>query len=200
MTTEKRKLDEIKSDIDEHFLCAVCFDLIFKPKVGRCGHSFCAECAIQTRGTCPTCRKITTFTDNWQLGKIIAKTYPEQYETKKKLNTIEGYCQHMTALYPDFFCLFSHEKFDVESLVFLKYAEQIHLRTRNQDRKERNRIYEEAGAEIIRRVNQIGCFIVFTGEHESLHSNFPMAIRSSALYYFEKTTYFFITYFSSADS
>ena len=89
----------IESEIDEDFVCPVCFDLMFEPQVASCGHSVCQVCSSIT---CHTCRKPTKYVNNWLLGQVIEKRYPEQYGKMKKRKSLEGFCEDMKTIYSDF--------------------------------------------------------------------------------------------------
>jgi hypothetical protein len=39
---------ESTAEIDQDFVCIICFDLYYQPVTTNCGHTFCKECLSNT--------------------------------------------------------------------------------------------------------------------------------------------------------
>ncbi|KAK3237710.1 hypothetical protein CYMTET_52233 [Cymbomonas tetramitiformis] len=61
------KLEQLCSKLQDEFGCAICYNMLYKPKVLPCGHAFCCGCHATTilqdcrndlkESACPVCRK-----------------------------------------------------------------------------------------------------------------------------------------------
>lgn len=93
--------------ISDHFICAVCLDLLFKPIVLVCGHVTCFWCchrSMDARGEshCPLCRHTYRhFPAICQMLHILLKKmYPVSYGRRKR-QTLEDEEQNLFAFSPD---------------------------------------------------------------------------------------------------
>jgi len=73
--------------------CVLCHDILCEPLSLPCGHTFCRLCITmtvqRTSKKCPTCRAIChisplTQPENVVVSKLCKKTFPEQYERKRR--------------------------------------------------------------------------------------------------------------------
>ncbi|XP_014217914.1 E3 ubiquitin-protein ligase RFWD2 [Copidosoma floridanum] len=69
-------------DINNDFLCSICFEIIEEAHITRCGHTFCYRCickSIETLKKCPKCNTNLTRQEilpNFLVNELIAKSTP----------------------------------------------------------------------------------------------------------------------------
>ena len=104
---EMDELEDVEfkfSDIDSHFSCACCYELMVQPTTLNCGHSFCRLCLAHwwktsQKTTCPQCRQPWT---GFPHVNIIIRYYKKnkkekKYSTQKAFISYK-YC-HLLQLY-----------------------------------------------------------------------------------------------------
>lgn len=91
--SQANKNKEQETEIDEEFMCAICWQLMYQPVTTQCGHTFCRSClsdALKMKRECIICRKVVTqsahsvFPVNIMVQNIIEKKYPQEVEKQKK--------------------------------------------------------------------------------------------------------------------
>nr|XP_043610137.1 E3 ubiquitin-protein ligase PRT1 isoform X2 [Erigeron canadensis] len=82
--------------VSDHFICAVCLDLLFKPIVLVCGHVtcfWCCHCSMDMRGQshCPLCRNPYRHFPAIcrMLDVFLKKLYPISYDRRKKQTLVD---------------------------------------------------------------------------------------------------------------
>lgn len=78
-TNVLQRITGILEDKSNDYMCPICFDLIDKAHITRCGHTFCYSCivkSLETRDRCPKCSFTLTQQDifpNFLLHELISK-------------------------------------------------------------------------------------------------------------------------------
>lgn len=108
--SSKRPLAEVSNC----FECPICFEIMYSPQVGRCGHSICFYCYQQVSDTCPLCRKKNSRKDwikNNALAQMIEAQDPVAYRQRGRqaaLQTWQGLLKFVEIEYPGLYFGWSH--------------------------------------------------------------------------------------------
>jgi len=109
--TSRSTRASITPDDPSSFTCSICMDLLYKPCVNTCGHSFCFWCmhramdVLKTHHACPLCR--TDFRHFpavcLPLHEYLALTFPEEMKSREE-ETAKLERDEYHAESPDVFC------------------------------------------------------------------------------------------------
>ena len=97
-------------DVDEHFHCSICYNVLKDPRMCRNDHAFCLDCITEhlkvNSQTCPECNEHLTV-DTFRRPRLLTN-----YLSKLKIN-----CDHASRGCPEFICVENLES-HVESCGF----------------------------------------------------------------------------------
>ena len=97
-------------DVDEHFHCSICYNVLKDPRMCRNDHAFCLDCITEhlkvNSQTCPECNEHLTV-DTLRRPRLL-----NNYLSKLKIN-----CDHASRGCPEFICVENLES-HVESCGF----------------------------------------------------------------------------------
>ena len=99
-----------EKDVDEHFHCSICYNVLKEPKMCRNDHAFCLDCITEhlkvNSQTCPEC------SDHLSVDTLRRPRLLTNYLSKLKIN-----CDHASRGCPEFICVENLES-HVESCGF----------------------------------------------------------------------------------
>ena len=105
---------EFSEKINDDYLCAICYNLLYQPTTLPCNHKFCYPCLErwfnheQSSFSCPMCQRSYPLTTDFHVNKEMEERLSQQYEKEYKLLTQFKKWEHENRKFNEIKCFYGN--------------------------------------------------------------------------------------------